>query len=79
MGKLKLKDFENLALISQIALIMIIPIFAGVYIGKWLDEILNTGNIFLLVMIVLGVVIAFLNLFRYAMRAVNKGSENDEE
>jgi len=78
MSRLKFKDYENLTLISQIALIMIIPIFGGLIFGKWLDEKLQTGNIFLLVMIILGVIIAFLNLFKYTMRGFKNKHDEDE-
>jgi undecaprenyl pyrophosphate phosphatase UppP len=79
LSKLKIKDYKNLALITQIALIMIIPIFAGLLFGKWLDEKLQTGNIFLLVMIILGVIISFLNLFKYSMKGIkNKYDDEDE-
>jgi len=76
---LKFKDYENLTLISQIALIMIIPIFGGLFLGKWLDEKLQTGNIFLLTMIILGVIIAFLNLFKYTMRGIKNRDDKDDE
>lgn len=78
MSKLKFKDLENLGLITQIGMIMILPIIGGLFLGKWLDEKLNTGNIFLLVMVILGVIIAFLNLFRYTMRDIEKRSDKDE-
>lgn len=78
MSKLKFKDYENLGLITQIGMIMIIPIFVGLFGGKWLDDQLNTGNIFLLLGIILGVVIAFLNLYRYTMRDIKKRSDKDE-
>jgi len=78
LSKLKFKDYENLGLITQIGMIMIIPIFAGLFGGKWLDEQLNTGNIFLLVGIILGVIIAFLNLYRYTMKDIKKRSDKDE-
>ncbi|MEA1974082.1 MAG: AtpZ/AtpI family protein [Bacillota bacterium] len=79
MSKLKFKDYENLALITQISFIMIIPIFGGLLLGKWLDEKLQTGNIFLLVMVILGVIIAFLNLFKYTMKGIkNKNDDEDE-
>ena len=79
MSKLKFKDYENLTLITQISFIMIIPIFGGLLLGKWLDEKLQTGNIFLLVMIILGVIIAFLNLFKYTMKGIkNKNDDEDE-
>ena len=79
MSKLEFKDYENLTLITQISFIMIIPIFGGLLLGKWLDEKLQTGNIFLLVMIILGVIIAFLNLFKYTMKGIkNKNDDEDE-
>lgn len=79
LSKLKFKDYENLALITQISFIMIIPIFGGLLLGKWLDEKLQTGNIFLLVMVILGVIIAFLNLFKYTMKGIkNKNDDEDE-
>jgi len=78
LSKLNFKDYENLGLITQIGMIMIIPIFAGLFGGKWLDERLNTGNIFLLIGIILGVIIAFLNLYRYTMKDIKKRSDKDE-
>ena len=78
LSKLKFKDYENLGLITQIGMIMIIPIFAGLFGGKWLDDQLNTGNILLLVGIILGVIIAFLNLYRYTMKDIKKRSDRDE-
>ncbi|HKL43040.1 MAG TPA: AtpZ/AtpI family protein [Clostridia bacterium] len=78
MSKLKLKDYENLGLITQIGMIMIIPIFAGLFGGKWLDDQLNTRNAFLLIGIILGVIIAFLNLYRYTMKDIKKRSDKDE-
>lgn len=78
MSKLNFKDYENLGLITQIGMIMIIPIFAGLFGGKWLDDQFNTGNIFLLVGIILGVIIAFLNLYRYTMKDIKKRSDKDE-
>jgi undecaprenyl pyrophosphate phosphatase UppP len=79
LSKLKIKDYKNLALITQIALIMIIPIFAGLFFGKWLDEKLQTGNIFLLIMIILGVIISFLNLFKYSVKGIENKNDDDED
>ena len=49
--KLERKDFliyENLLYISQIGLLMIVPIFGGVVVGKWLEERFHTNGILLL-------------------------------
>ena len=55
---------ENLALISQIGIAMITPIIMGLYLGRWIDNKLNTQPIFLFVFIVMGVIAGFMNLFK---------------
>lgn len=55
---------ENLVLISQIGISMLIPIFGGVYVGRWIDGKFNTTPIFLFVFIAMGVIVAFINLFK---------------
>lgn len=68
----KFKIFENLALITQIGLMMIIPILLSLFIGKFLDDKLGTGNIFLFIFIIIGVCASFINLYKVAMRGYNK-------
>ncbi len=68
MGRLNYKALENLALVTHIGIIMIIPIFAGVYIGDYLDDRFGTGGIFLLVFILLGIAVSFMNLFKIGLR-----------
>lgn len=63
--------YKNLAILSQIGFIMIIPIFGGVYIGNWIDQKLGT-RVFLFVFIILGVMVAFMNLYKYTMKGINK-------
>lgn len=72
MNKKKFEMYENLAFLTQIGLMMIIPIFAGVYIGNYLDEKFQTGSIFLLICIALGVFTAFLNLYKLAINRTKK-------
>lgn len=60
----KTSSIENLALISQIGISMVIPIGMGLYIGKWLDDRLGTGPIFLFIFIIMGVVSSFMSLFK---------------
>jgi F0F1-type ATP synthase assembly protein I len=68
MDNNKMKIFQNLALVTQIGIMMIVPIFIGLFIGRFLDEKLGTGNIFLLVFILIGVGAAFMNLYKIAMK-----------
>ena len=65
------KVYKNLVLLTHIGLIMMIPIFAGVFIGKFLDEKFNTGSIFLLIFILVGVASAFMNLYKYTMKGID--------
>jgi F0F1-type ATP synthase assembly protein I len=68
----KIKIFQNLALVSQIGIMMILPIVIGLFIGKFLDEKLGTGYIFLFIFLVIGVGAAFLNLYKIGMRDQKK-------
>lgn len=68
MGKVDFKALQNLTLVTQIGLVMIIPIFGGVYIGNYLDMRFETSGLFLLIFTIFGVVVAFLNLFKIVLR-----------
>ena len=68
----KLGILENLAIVSQIGIMMVVPIFLGVIAGNWLDSKLNTGSIFLLICIVLGVASSFMNLYKVTMSRINR-------
>lgn len=54
---------QNLALVSQIGLIMVIPIIAGVFVGGWIDKALGTKVVFLIIFVILGVGSAFRNVY----------------
>lgn len=71
-NKNKFQIYENLAFVSQIGIMMVVPIFLGVYIGNWIDEKLNTGSIFLLIFVVLGVASSFLNLYKVTVSRLGK-------
>lgn len=73
MGNNNFKMYENLAILGHVGILMIVPIFGGVYIGNWLDERFQTGGILLLICIVFGTLTAFRNLLVFAMK---KGSNN---
>ncbi len=59
---------SNLSLITYIGVHMTVPIVAGLFAGQWIDNKLNTSPIFLFVFIILGVVVAFMNLFKVATK-----------
>lgn len=64
----KIKIFQNLVLVSQIGIMMIVPIVMGLFIGKFLDQKLGSGNVFLFIFLVIGVGAAFVNLYKVGMR-----------
>ncbi len=73
--KLERKDFliyENLLYISQIGLLMIVPIFGGVVVGKWLEERFHTNGILLLLCIVLFTASGFLNVYKFIQKQLKK-------
>lgn len=66
-----------LALLNQVAISMLIPIFLCVFIGIFLDEKTKSGPLWLIVFIVLGVGAAFRNLFYIVLKEVKKGEKDD--
>nr|WP_207713446.1 MULTISPECIES: AtpZ/AtpI family protein [unclassified Fusibacter] len=64
--------YENLALLSQVGFIMIVPIAGGLFVGKWLDGLFGTSPLFLLALIILGTLSAFVSLFKFTMAASKK-------
>ncbi|MDO9591625.1 MAG: AtpZ/AtpI family protein [Erysipelotrichaceae bacterium] len=68
MSKPKYKMYENLALLSQIAFMMITPIFGGVLLGRFIDDKVGTSGVFLLIFTLVGVATAFMELFKLTMR-----------
>lgn len=81
----KRPEFSHLALITQVGLSMITPILIGVFLGQYLDKRLQTGGVFFIVLMLLGVASAFYNLMRiprlYRQRGQDSESakENDDE
>ncbi len=68
MDKKKYKAFQNIALVTQIGISMIIPIMAGLFIGQFIDEKVGTRYLFMFIFIIMGVISAFLNLYKIALR-----------
>jgi F0F1-type ATP synthase assembly protein I len=72
LDKDKIKIMQGIALITQIGISMIVPIILGIFIGGFLDNLIDTNNIFLFVFIIIGVGAAFLNLFKVGLRDQDK-------
>lgn len=68
----KAKILENLALVSQLGISMLVPILIGMFLGKFLDDIIGTEFIFLGILTVCGVAAAFISLYKIATRGINR-------
>ncbi|MTI53372.1 AtpZ/AtpI family protein [Geosporobacter ferrireducens] len=66
------KVLKNLSLLSYIGLSMTAPIFTGVLLGKWMDEKLQTGNIFLILFICISVPSSFVSVYKIVMKDIKK-------
>ncbi|NLK21825.1 MAG: AtpZ/AtpI family protein [Epulopiscium sp.] len=75
----KNRDFlAALSLISQIGMVMALPIIGCIILGNYLDIKFNTGIFFLIVFTILGVGAAFRNLFVITSK-VHKNGKNRKD
>ncbi|WP_416390444.1 AtpZ/AtpI family protein [Vallitalea guaymasensis] len=63
---------KSLSLITQIGFLMAIPIIGCILFGNFLDRILSTGVLFLIIFTILGMLTAFRNLYVIAMKSSKK-------
>ena len=75
MSNNRFSIYKGLALITHIGLQMIIPILGAVFLGHYIDERIQTGNIFLIIFIICGVIIGFLNVYKIVMQDIKKSSK----
>lgn len=55
---------QMLSLISQLGIMMVVSIFGCFFIGKFIDNKLNTSPIFTLIFLVLGIGGAFMSVYK---------------
>ena len=67
-----------LALLNQLGIAMLIPIFLCVFIGIFLDRVTGLDPLFLIIFILLGVGAAFRNLFYITGKEVKRNEKNDK-
>lgn len=75
---MKFDYLKNLALISQLGLMMVIPIFLCVFFGIWLDDKAGTGIIFTIVFMLLGVFAGFRNMFVIVLKKTETGKKDQK-
>lgn len=74
---LKYKNIVNqLSMITQLGIIMIVPIFFCLFIGEFIDKFTKCSPLFTIIFIVLGVAAAFRNLFYYGLKQAKHNEHN---
>lgn len=61
-----------IGLIIRLGMSMALPVIAGVMAGRLLDRRMGTGNVFLVVFVIAGIIISFGNLYRQANKMTGK-------
>ena len=61
---------KALSLVAQLGLSMAIPIILCLFIGKWLESLINTSPILMIIFILIGVASAFRNLYILINRVI---------
>lgn len=74
-----MKILQNIALISQIGISMLVPIFGCIWLGHFLDTKLHTSPWLLLLFIFIGIFSAFRNLFLLTKKQSEKKKEEENE
>jgi F0F1-type ATP synthase assembly protein I len=69
----KVDFLQALTLLSQVGITMIVPIIGGIWLGNYLDQLLHTKLLFLLIGILLGVSAGFRNAYRLIMKHQDDG------
>lgn len=68
--------FQALAVASQFGVTLAVSVVLGYFVGHWIDDRLNTGIIFTLIGVLLGLVAAISNTVRL-YRALLRKSESE--
>jgi ATP synthase protein I len=70
--------YQALAVASQFGITLAVSVVLGYFAGHWLDDRLNTGIIFTLIGVLLGLVAAMVNTVRLYRALLRKTSETDQ-
>ena len=63
-NKMYIEVAKMLSLISQLGIMMVISILGPFFIGRFIDNYLNTKPIFTLIFLVLGIGAAFISVYK---------------
>lgn len=73
------KILKGLSLVTQIGLLMALPIIGCVIFGGFLDKLLGTDILFLIIFSILGFLSSFRNLFVIGIKYSKKNGEDKDK
>ncbi len=76
--KKKTNILAAFSLISQIGIMMALPIIFCIIIGHFIDSKFNTGALFLIIFSILGIGAAFRNLFVLTTKTFRNGDKRKD-
>lgn len=71
--------FKALSLLTQMGVMMALPIIGCIIVGNYLDNQFNSGILFLLIFVFLGVGAAFRNLFVLTRKVQNNKEKRKDK
>ncbi len=77
MRKGGFKNYQNLALLSQVGIMMAVYIVGAVLLGNYLDGVLNSSPFALLTCLLVGIAAAFYNVFKLLLKVADKKKDDD--
>jgi F0F1-type ATP synthase assembly protein I len=75
----RVTTFQALAVASQFGITLAVSVVLGYFAGHWLDDRLNTGIIFTLIGVLLGLVGSVINTVRLYRALLSKTTTNETE
>ena len=73
------KALKNLALISQLAINMIVPILGAVLLANWLMKRYSVGNWIIIIAVILGVTTGAMSVWKLLRNSVREAERNARE
>ncbi len=73
------KALKNLALISQLAINMIVPILGAVLLANWLMKRYSVGNWIIVIAVILGVTTGAMSVWKLLRNSVREAERNARE
>lgn len=69
---------NNLSMVTQLGITIITPILICTFIGVFIDEMLHKTPIVTIILLLVGVLAGFRNLFYFTMKQAKKNEKEDK-